>query len=72
MLKIVFDLDIDLLTLRIVVVVVNHCSTSGLLTLPLPISHLSENYLPLPNSHYAKSTCVHALIAMEMFQYMPN
>ena len=32
------------------------------LTLPLPISHLCENYLPLPNSHLCEihmCTCIH-------------
>ena len=44
-----------------------------ILTLPLPISHLCENYLPLPVYQfriYAKYTCVHALITMDIFHYM--
>ena len=50
----------------------NSCKTRYVLTLPFPISHLCENYLPLPISHLCEfhMTCIHALIAMEIFHYM--
>ena len=35
----------------------------------LPVSYLCEHY-PLPNLHSCETTCVHALIATEIFHYM--
>ena len=45
------------------------CGATALF-LPLPISHLCENYLLYQFRIYANSTCAHALIAMEIFHYM--